>query len=386
VRHTLPPLAAVALGLCLGACAPVDQPSPGRATMQGKDQPPKLKLDPFPNEVRLPGDQKDVLQKRIEDAIANVKQRDLLTTHGFWTVFHGILGLGPKVELVEPDGKKRVNAIEYICKGNPVRGLEFVPTKHGLDVRTGAIQFVSQGHQDQFVAEMAQWNMPADQKFVVGGKDYTFMDFVRHSQMRARVTQKQELGWTILVLGQYLGTDIAWKNEAGEDLRFEDLLRYELNQPMDKAACGGTHRLFGLSWVLHLHQRKGGKVEGVWKDVADATASHQKLARKLQNPDGSFSTDFFRGRAEAQDMQLRINTSGHIFEWLALSLPDSELRAGWVQEAANAVAKMILDISDREMEGGTLYHAAHGLIIYQARVFERDKLGKDGLVLPLPPN
>jgi hypothetical protein len=383
----LPPLAAVALGLGLAACAPVDQPSSERATMMpGKNQPPRPKFDPLPNEGGLPGSQKDVLQKRIEDAIANVRQRDLLTSHGFWTIFHGILGLGPKVELVEADGKTRVNAIEHICKGNPVRGLQFIPTKHGLDVQTGAIQFVSQGHQDQFVAEMAQWAMPADQKFVVGGKDYTFMDFVRHSQMRARVTQRQELGWTILVVGQYLGTDIAWKNEAGEDLRFEDLLRYELNESMDKAACGGTHRLFGLSWVLHLHQRKGGKLEGVWKDVADRTAEYRQLARKLQNSDGSFSTDFFRGRAQAENMQLRINTSGHIFEWLALSLPDSELKAGWVQEAANAVAKMILDIRGDEMEGGTLYHAVHGLIIYHARVFDRDKLGKDGLVLPLPVN
>jgi hypothetical protein len=367
VKRTVPLLAAAAFTLGWAACAPMDQPSPERATIPGKNA-PKPKIDLVPEGPGLPPGQPDFLRKRLEDAITNVKQRDLLTTHGFWTVFHGILGLGPQVELKDPETEKRTNAIEYICKGNPVRGLEFVPTKHGLDVRTGAIQFVSQGHQDQFVAEMAQWNMPADQKFVVGGKDYTFMDFVRHSQMRARVTQRQELGWTILVLGQYLGTDIAWKNEAGEDLRFEDLLRYELNQPMDKAACGGTHRLFGLSWVLHMHQRKGGKLEGVWKDVADTTANYQKLARKLQNPDGSFSTDFFRGRAQAENMQLRINTSGHIFEWLALSLPDSELRAGWVEEAANAVAVMILQIGGDEMEGGTLYHAVHGLIIYPARV------------------
>ena len=43
-----------------------------------------------------------------------------------------------------------------------------------------------QGHQDQFVAEMAQWGMKPDAKFTIEGKDYTFLDFVRFSKPRQR--------------------------------------------------------------------------------------------------------------------------------------------------------------------------------------------------------
>src|SRR5262249_41854229 len=104
------------------------------------------------------------LKERIELAIDQVRRRDLLTTNGFWTVFHGILGLGPRVMLLNPDTGTRVNALDYICEGGDVRGMRFIPTQDGIDVQTGPM-FVGQGHQDQFTAEMAQWGMPLDRKF-----------------------------------------------------------------------------------------------------------------------------------------------------------------------------------------------------------------------------
>ena len=75
-------------------------------------------------------------------------------------------------------------------------------------------------------------------------------------------------------------------------LRFEDLLHKELEKPIDTAACGGTHRLFGLTWAYHLHRAKGGEAVGVWKDVADKIALYKKQAREFQNRDGSFSTAY----------------------------------------------------------------------------------------------
>src|SRR5207245_10487312 len=115
----------------------------------------------------------------------------------------------------------QVNAVDYICDGGELRGLRFIPTESGVDVETGEQLFVSQGHQDQFVAEMAQCGLPADKQFEIHGKKYTFMDFVRHSQMRARLSANQELSWTIVVVGQYLGTDISWTSSHGQHLRVQ---------------------------------------------------------------------------------------------------------------------------------------------------------------------
>jgi hypothetical protein len=304
-------IAAAAL-LC-AACAPAEPPAPPGNEAPGPAVPPDAEqLAHMPTPAPQPAGPR----QRIEAAIEHVRRRDLRTDNAFWTVFHGILGLGPTVTLLNPMTGQRVNAVEYICGGGEMRGLQFNPTKYGLDVQTFAGgQGVGQGHQDQFVAEMAQWGMPADREFLVLGKEYTFMDFVRHTQMRASVTRNQELSWAVLVIGQYLGTDAAWTNGYGEKLRLEDLVRYELDASVEQAPCGGTHRLFGLTWVYHLHLQKGGQ--------------------KVEN-------------------------------------------------AANALALMVLDLQDSPIEGGSLYHAVHGLLIYYARVHDRKWLGPNDPLIPLP--
>ena len=356
-------------------CAPTGTPPPkgGGAVKVEPDVPP------VPN----------LLKDRIELALKHVADRDLETTYGFWTIFHGILGLGPdKMTLVNPETKDRVNAIDYICKGNPVRGLRFFATPHGLDVETAKLLagdiaiFVGQGHQDQFIAEMVQWGLPADKTFVVERKNYKFQDFINHTKMRASVTQKQELSWAIIIIGEHFGTDHVWLNERNEKLRFEDIVRYELNEPINEAACGGTHRLFGLTWVLHLHRNRGGKLEGVWKDVAAKLDEHKQNAKKNRNGDGCFSTDYFKGPGDIRDNQLRISTTGHILEWLSLYMTDNELKAGWVEDAVNALAKTIWESQSSGIEGGALYHAAHGLNMYHDRLFGDPKAKRP---YPLPP-
>jgi hypothetical protein len=355
-------LLALALPLVGVNCAPVDDvPQPivrGRAADEAENP-----LPPVPGVPRV----LQALEHRVRAAIENVRRRDLLVSYSFWTVFHGILGLGLDAELVDTVQGKRFNAVEYIRNGGKILGMEFVPTQYGLEVPF-VKQFPGQGHQDQFVAEMTQQGMAPENRFVVNGKTYTFMDFVKQSQMQASVTGKQELSWALIVVGQNLGTDVSWVNKDGEKLHYEDMVRYELNQPIDTAACGGTHRLFGLSWAYHTHMLRGGKQTDVWNQVAAHAARYQKLAREYQNPDGSFSTSYFMGKGNVRKDDLRISTTGHILEWLALSLSDEELRQPWVQQAAGELAVLILNNRDQPIESGGLYHATHALILYHTRV------------------
>jgi hypothetical protein len=358
------------MALAAHGCAPVDGPAE-KPQPKVEARPAPL---PAPAVAAKPSGNEPLIQQRIETALQQVRQRELLLSNGFWTVFHGILGLGPELTLMHPQLRIQVNALDYICQGYPLRGLHFIPTAYGVDVETGET-FVSQGHQDQFLAEMAQCGVAGDRRFVVEGKPYTFMDFVRNSQMRARVSADQELSWTLIVVGQYLGTDVSWTNSAGESLKYDDLVRYEVDANVEQAACGGTHRLFGLRWAYNLHARKGGQPVGVWKDVLAEQAKYQQFARAWQNPDGSFSTSFFRGPGAAPDMQLRMNTTGHILEWLAYSMPKSELRQEWMERAVNRLVLMFFEIQSQPMESGTLYHAMHGLRIYHERLFGSEGLG-----------
>jgi hypothetical protein len=97
------------------------------------------------------------------------------------------------------------------------------------------------------------------------------------------------------------------------------------------------------------------------------------------------STNFFRGRGDAKDRQLRMNTTGHTIEWLALALTDAELRQAWMENAVNALALMFLEIQNAEMESGSLYHATHGLLLYYARVYGPAALGPNAPLFIPPP-
>jgi hypothetical protein len=368
-------------GLC-ASCAPEAPPSPAK-----EKQEPAVKIGP-------PVIPSGGLEVRVKAAVDLVRQYKVRPSDGFWTVFHAILGLGPRtVELVVDDKTgERVNALEYIGAGREMRGLDFEATPNGVDVISNREMHFSQGHQDQFIAEMTQWGLSPDTKFFVkngdgkGGKEYRFRDFINECKMRARVGKGQELSWAIVVIPYYFGTDVAWTNAHGEKLRLEDLVDEEVKASIPQAACGGTHRLFGLAWAYHLHLRRGGKTEGVWKKVADRLDEYKALTKKLRNPDGSFSARFYEGREDGSHPPpgQRINTTGHMLEWLSLAMTEKELRAGWVQEAANALTKMIFESQNVPVPGGGLYHAAHGLLLYYARLYDSKQLGTMEPVIPLP--
>lgn len=374
MRSRMPLLTAALLGFAGLTCAP---------TAPVTKSPPSVEpaADKKPSETTISADSAN-LRKRIDAVLKDVNDRDLLTTHAFWTIFHGVLGMGPDTQLLDPQTGKRVAAIDQIASGKGIRGLEFVETRDGVDVVTQAGSGVGQGHQDQFIAEMAQWGMPKERPFHVNGKDYTFEDFVRHSRNRASTTRDQELSWAIVIVSQYYGTDAQWTNQWGEKTSLEDLARYEVHQPIQNAACGGTHRLFGLTWAYHLHLKNGGKIDGVWKEVAGKIEEYKHKARKFQNPDGSFSSDYVSSPGFTRDADRRIGTTGHVLEWLSLAMSPDELKQPWVENAALALTAMILDKHDTAIDGGSLYHAVHGLYLYRQRVFGAE--GPRGLMIPLP--
>jgi hypothetical protein len=341
------------------SCAPPrdDSPAP-EGTPEHPEEPVKKPVVNIPSSI-LP---------RLNLAIDNVANRQLRTTSAFWTVFHGILGLGPEITLLDEETGKQIKAIDQISTGIGIRGLVFIPSKYGLDVETQVGTGVGQGHQDQFVAEMVEWGIPASRPVTLNGAPFTFADFFSHSKMRASLTKNQELSWAIVIIGKIFGTDHEWTNMFGERLSYEDVVRYELNQPIDNAACGGTHRLFGLSWANQLHRAKGGQPTGVWKDCQDKLALYKSNARKFQHADGSFSTAYVSKAEDSPVLQARIGSTGHTLEWLALELSDEEIRQGWVEQAASALSQMIIENQGNPLDSGALYHAVHGLYMYRARV------------------
>ena len=88
------------IGLTLGAVLAVLAAACTSSDSPTKDEPPDQELPEKVERLELmpkPVPKPSGPRERIEAAIQNVRERDLQTTNGFWTVFHGILGLGPSV-------------------------------------------------------------------------------------------------------------------------------------------------------------------------------------------------------------------------------------------------------------------------------------------------
>src|SRR5947209_14807726 len=135
--------------ICAASCAPRDESA-------SVDGPAATSTAAVPA-AQIP----ESIRPRIDAALHNVESRELEPSFGFWTIFHGILGLGPDVMLVDRKTGERIKALDLVSTGSGIPGLEFVPEGDGIDVVTMAGSGMGQGHQDQFVAEMVEWGVPA---------------------------------------------------------------------------------------------------------------------------------------------------------------------------------------------------------------------------------
>jgi hypothetical protein len=89
----------------------------------------------------------------------------------------------------------------------------------------------------------------------------------------------------------------------------------------------------------------------------------------LRNHDGSFSTNWFEGRGMSSDIERRLQTSGHILEWLVYSLPRVDLEDARIIQSVDYLATLMLNHRSHEWEIGPRGHAIRALALYDQRVF-----------------
>src|SRR5690606_36970648 len=130
----------------------------------------------------------------------------------------------------------------------------------------------------------------------------------------------------------------------------------------------GTHGLFAIAFARNAYIKQNGQLRGVWLQAEYKLRQHIELARQLQNPDGSFSTQWFRGRGFSYDFQERLKYSGHMLEWLMMALPHRRLDEVWVRRAIQNVASDLIRSANSPVECGPLYHALHAIKLYRERI------------------
>lgn len=292
-----------------------------------------------------------------------IQHPETTTRRSPWAVMHAILPYGVEAELLA--GNRRVNAIGWmshngLCKTQRI----FQPTKSGFRTNLGP---GVQGHEGQFLAILAQSKVAPNYPIKVGDRSYTINDLVRYEMATCR--EKSELTFKLLGLSYYLEPNQRWRDNQGGNWSLEKLVAEELEQPIVGAACGGTHRLMGLTFSLLQRKQAGLPIDGHWERSEQFLNEFVAYAFSLQNPDGSFSTDWFEARANDPNVERKIQTTGHILEWLVYTLPDDQLQSPPVQKAIRFLLGTLGAEPGRDWPIGPRGHSLRALALYNQRVF-----------------
>ena len=280
--------------------------------------------------------------------------------HNCWEVMHTIIGYGVDNHVIM--GRDRVNAIGYLCWNGKCRTYQLFENRRGeLAARQG---FGVQGHHGQFLAMLAQHRVTPEYTIKAGGRDFTIADLIEFEKRTCE--PKSELTFKLIALSHYLDSDATWSNRHGQ-WSIPRLIQEELAQPVIGAACGGTHRLMGLSYAAQLRQKRGEPMAGEWNRARQYVHDYHEYAFSLQNRNGSFSTNWFEGRADSRDIQRYQETSGHITEWLAFSLPPERLHEPQMVLAVEFLADLLLENQDFQWKIGPRGHAIRALALYHER-------------------
>ncbi len=312
------------------------------------------------------------LRSRVRKALNMYYARRLNTRdHDAWETMHAMIAYGNRTDILK-DGPRgeRVNAISWLLDGNRCKGQPLLAVNDGHLVARVGVNV--QGHAGQLLGMLAQWQVPADYDFAVQGHPFTVADLIQAEQ--ADCEADTELTFKLIALSYYLPDNASWYSQDGQKWTVERLIQEEIKQPIRGAACGGTHRLFGLSSAYIMRQRNGGAIDGEFARAKKYVTDYHRYALNVsQNPEGSFSTDWFARPANKPDLDRHLQTSGHTLEWLAFSLPQEQLTDPHMLKAVNYLAGILVDNPQRPWAIGPLGHSIHALVMFDQRVFGDDQ-------------
>jgi hypothetical protein len=338
-------------------------------------EPGKLPLTPiFPEAVapkageptrpKIPADML-ARRNRIRDVLAyHFERPEKAVDRTPWGLMHGMIGYGVDAAIVDAAGKKQ-NAIGYLCYNYAGKGQRLFKLDHGriaADVGEGI-----QGHPGQFLAMLAQSRVELNYPMRVEGRQFRVQDLMEYEMRTCK--PRTELTFKLMALSHYLPSDATWRDERGEMWSISRLIEEELKQPIFGAACGGNHRLNGLSYAVNNRLKHGKPLDGQFARADKFTRDYRDYLFTMQNPDGSFSTQWYRHRAAAPDLGRRVQTTGHMLEWLVYSCPDSQLQDPRLLRALDYLTSVMATGKGTKWEIGPQGHALHALAIYDERVF-----------------
>lgn len=333
----------------------VREPEPTRLDYTGW---PQEDIRVIPQVARMKAGIERVLQRHYD-------RPEIADGRSNWGMMHAIMVYGGDTQVQV--GRKTHSTIGWLAGNNICRGKRLLFNDRGVIRARSGVGL--QGHQAQFLAILALSSVPDNYPLYADGRKFTVRDLVETE--KAECLAGEELTFTLIALSHYLDTDAVWTAKDGRQWSIPTLIREELKQPIVGAACGGTHRLMAHAHALRNRRYEGKPIDGQWARADKFTNDFVEYAYSLQNRDGSMSTRWLEGRGNDSDVDRKIQTTGHIVEWLLTVTPDSELQN---RRLVSAVQYLLWSVSSnpqsKDKQVGPKGHALRSLAMYYERVFK----------------
>ncbi|MGB6043486.1 MAG: ADP-ribosylation factor-directed GTPase activating protein isoform b [Pirellulales bacterium] len=322
--------------------------------------------------TELPSDQQ--LKQMIDRALNHTfTQRHLdVGRHAAWQILHGALPFGMRFQVYA--GDEQTGAIQWVLDGKPMIGWmledgtrDLPGGRRGLRVVLDPGDKKGQGHYDQWLAIMTQCGLKLDQPIKFQGRTYQLLDILQQAQWD--LEEGKECSWTLIALSHYLDINDRWSAGDGQTWTIEKIVQMEADQNLNDSACGGTHRLIGMAMALEKYRQSNDDLSGGWIAADHRIQNAIQMARAFQQQDGTFSTDYLASNRTVPGVALRLDTTGHTLEFLALALDPHELAQPWVIRSVVALCSLFERAESIDLDCGPLYHATHGLLEYRERRF-----------------
>lgn len=282
-----------------------------------------------------------------------------------WGMFHVAMIYDKDTPIIAR--KTRYNAVAWISGNNSCRNqLLFEEDKRGINVKSGV---GLQGHQAQLLAVFGLIDVPAAYPIYVGRNKYSVNDVIKREM--ADCKSGNELTFTLIGLSHYIDSDSQWTAHDGQDWDFERLIEEELAQPIVGAACGGTHRLMGFSHALRRRRAEGRPITGQWERADSYIKDFVKYTWQLQNRDGSMSTAWFEKAEDNGKVDRKIQTTGHMVEFLLTALPDDQLQSPQMLRSISFLTNTLYQDRNHDWQVGPKGHALRALAMFYRRTFGR---------------
>lgn len=318
------------------------------------------------------------LKQTIETTLRNnLEKRELSAErNGAWQVIHGAVAYGDDLTMMV-DGKQ-VKAIEFLLSGGTMNGWEIqagpvlpATKRPGILARVEAGSYIGQGHPDQWLGYFSQIPLALDRKITINEQTLALEDWARQAQWDVPKNPFKEYSWTLIALTNFFPNETEWQASDGKTWTLEPLVRFEAQQDLSDSPCGGMHRLMGLAHAVRYRKKQNGLFDEGWGMAKKVVEASVDSARKFQNSDGSFSTNYSARPGNTSDLSSSISATGHTFEFLAYALEDRELAQPWMEKAAERLCAMLKAGEGIDLECGGAYHAIAGLKLYHHRRYEK---------------